>query len=148
MLPHHCLCILELKANFFVLENVNKTVYLNFNVLEQIFQSFNWNRNTTQTIFILYYLFVLQSCYIYDMLSLAFDYLAFHCDLLAFTMQLSISKISLWKEVLVKSGTSGYFVLYYKLPGANFIWKCNNCSCITAAMAIPCAVFGGICFLF
>lgn len=123
-------------------------MYLNFNWIELIFQSFNWKRNTAQTIFILYYLSILQSCYIYDILPLAFDYLAFHRDLLAFTRQLSISKISLWKELLVKSGTSGWFVVYYKLPGANFTWKCNNCSCITAAMVIPSAVFLGICFLF
>lgn len=84
----------------------------------------------------------------YSILELAFDYLAFHHDLLACTRHLSTSKISFWKEVLVKSGTSGYFVMYDKLPAANFIWKCNNCSCTTAALAIACAAFLGICFLF
>lgn len=39
-------------------------------------------------------------------------------------------------------------MVYDKLPGANFTWKFNNCSCTTAARAIPCAIFLGICFLF
>lgn len=88
------------------------------------------------------------SSYIYGFFALASDYLVFHHDWLACTRQLSSSKISFWKEVLVKSGTSGYFVVYDKLPGANFTWNFNNCSCTTAAWAIACAVFLGICFLF
>lgn len=39
-------------------------------------------------------------------------------------------------------------MVYDKLPGGNFTWKFNNCSCTTAARAIPCAMFLGICFLF
>lgn len=40
-------------------------------------------------------------------------------------------------------------MVYYKIPGANFIRKCHNCSCIAAAAAaIPCAGLVGVCFLF
>lgn len=81
-------------------------------------------------------------------LVLAFDLLACQHDLLACARQLGTSKISFWKEVLVKSGTSGYFVMCDKLPEANFTWKFNNCSSTGAAPAIDRAVFVGICFLF
>lgn len=132
------------QSKFHCIGNVNKRVYLNFNRIELFTCSIGSATLHKPFVLEIYYTELLHIWHFGIGIWLVSF---FRYDLLAFTRRLSFSKIS-WKEVLVKSGISGYFVVYYKIPGANFIWKCNNCSCIAAAAAIPCAGFVGICFLF